>query len=283
MLCLSLCHSVFTKETESGAQILYQASSPDEMSLVSAARYFKYIFLKREIGNEIILQINNINKSFEVTHVLEYTSDRKRMSIIVKSPDGKIYLFSKGADIVMKERISQNKHIIRNTEKYLAEFANAGLRTLIVAYKELNVEEFENFDKKYQFELDHENKNLNNLFDCMESDLYLLGSTGIEDQLQDDVADTLNSFIEIGIKVWVLTGDKVETAISIAYSCKLLSNEFEVLELKEDIDVDEIKNSMETFLESINNFIGNKKFGLIICCNELAKILGSELLTNMVK
>ena len=61
----------------------------------------------------------------------------------------------------------------------------------------------------------------------IESKMILVGSTAIEDRLQEDVKETIEAFKETGIKVWVLTGDKVETAINIGYSCGLLNNQME--------------------------------------------------------
>lgn len=53
----------------------------------------------------------------------------------------------------------------------------------------------------------------------IETDLLLLGGTAIEDKLQDNVGQTIKQLKETGIKIWVLTGDKVETAINIGYAC----------------------------------------------------------------
>jgi magnesium-transporting ATPase (P-type) len=283
MLCLSICHSVFTKEpeTENEKTILYQASSPDELSLVSASRYFGFTFMKREIGDEVIIRIKNENLTYKVTHILEYSSERKRMSVIVKTPEGKIYLLCKGADSIVKQIISQNPSMVSTTEDFLTGFANAGLRTLMIAYKELNQNEYQEFDKKYQLERNNDNKSINELYDSIEKDLYLLGSTGIEDQLQEDLAKTLYSFIEIDIKIWVLTGDKVGTAISIAYSCNLLTRDFDIIEFKEDSTGREIEMSMQNFLEKVKQN-GTKKLGLVICSGELSKILANKTLTTMV-
>ena len=288
MMSLSLCHTVFTKEIPSENSndpiIIYQeASSPDELSLVSAARIFGYKFMKREIGNQVFLKINNKLNSFKITHILEYSSDRKRMSVIVKSPDGKIYLFSKGADSVMKNLITQNLSLIKTTEKFVSYFANSGLRTLMIAYKELSETEIEKFDKQYQIERNKDNHiKMNELFQNMEKGLYLLGSTGIEDQLQDNIADTLNSFIDIGIKMWVLTGDKVETAISVAFSCNLLTKDFEIMQFKEELEEEELEKQLDRFIDNENHDV-NKKIGLIICSDELALMLGNSRLRKKVK
>lgn len=60
------------------------------------------------------------------------------------------------------------------------------------------------------------------LQDDLEKELEIIGATAIEDKLQANVGSTIDAIKKAGIKVWVLTGDKIETAINIGYSCKLL-------------------------------------------------------------
>ena len=121
------------------------------------------------------------------------------------------------------------------------------------------------------------------VFDSIEKDLYLLGATAIDDKLQDDVGICLESFIKTGIKVWVLTGDKVDTAKSIAFSCKLLTHEFVILEFPEKSTYEELKIILEDHLKAINSKEReNKKFCLIMASDEMAKMMQSKKLTNKV-
>ena len=115
----------------------------------------------------------------------------------------------------------------------------------------------------------------------MEKDYYLLGCTAIEDQLQDNVAQTINDFIKIGIKVWVLTGDKIDSAVSIAYSCKLLTKDFIIFEFKEKNTIEEISVAICEF-NSIIDLESKRKFGLIIGTDELRLIFSNEELTENV-
>jgi magnesium-transporting ATPase (P-type) len=122
---------------------------------------------------------------------------------------------------------------------------------------------------------------LPNVFEKIERNLFLLGSTAIEDQLQDDVDDCLNSFIETGIKVWVLTGDKTDTAKSIAFSCNLITHEFVLFEFKENSSSIDIKNSIKDFLNKI--IVEPKdKYGLIVSIDEINKIMNNEHLREKV-
>ena len=196
------------------------------MALINAARYYKYIFIKRELGNKIILEINGDKIEYEVSHILEYSSERKRMSVVVHCPDGRIRLFAKGADSVINERVSMNKEQIIITDNHLHQFAKNGLRTLAIAYRELTTEEYQIFEDEYNKAIENLQKEflMPKVFESIENNLTLLGATAIEDKLQDNVGECLECFIKTGIKVWVLTGDKVETAKSIAFSCKLLTH-----------------------------------------------------------
>lgn len=281
LLCLALCHTAFTEEKESG--IIYQASSPDEMALINAARYYKHIFLKREIGNKIILEINGKKSEYEVSHILEYTSERKRMSVIVHCPDGKIRLYAKGADSVIKERVSLNKEQISVTDDHLHQFAKNGLRTLSIAFKELSSHDYSNFVKEYELAIDNYDKEnlLPKVFDSIENNLYLLGATAIDDKLQDNVGACLESFIKTGIKVWILTGDKVDTAKSIAFSCKLMTHEFIILEYPENATYEDLKMITDDYLKKVNE-LQNKKFCLVIASDEITKMMKSKKLTTKV-
>lgn len=120
------------------------------------------------------------------------------------------------------------------------------------------------------------------VFDKIEKDLYLLGSTAIEDQLQDDVDDVLFNFIKTGIKVWVLTGDKTDTAKSIAFSCKLITHEFILFEFREKTNYKDIYDKITEFLSKVNSG-PEKKYALIVSLDEINKIMTKPELIERVK
>ena len=189
------------------------------------------------------------------------------MSLIIKD-QGKCFLYSKGADSVMMPRIkfdadqdTEQQHV---TEDHLHKFATDGLRVLIIGYKELTEEQLDDFMTKFNKIKSSKSKtreeDLNKLFDNMEDKLELIGCTAIEDKLQDGVPETIGLLREADINIWMLTGDKMETAIEIAKSCNLfddkmtelmfsfnsldlitqtLDSELKYLELKELFDEDE--------------------------------------------
>jgi magnesium-transporting ATPase (P-type) len=148
LICLCLCNTVFTEERADN-EVVYQASSPDETALINAARYFNYKFLRREIGNKIVIEILGKIEEFVVTQIIEYSSERKRMSVVVKCSDGKIKVFMKGADSIVRQRISLNKDLVEATDAYLLNFAKDGLRTLMIAFKEISQSDYEIWEKEY--------------------------------------------------------------------------------------------------------------------------------------
>jgi len=255
-------------------KIIYQGSSPDEIALVNGARLFGYIFKNRDINNVITVEINKRDIEYECLNILEYSSDRKMMSVIIKCPDGIIRLYCKGADTVIRKLIKNNKDLLQYTDQHMLMFAQEGLRTLMIAYKEIPEKEYIEWNKKYLEVVNNplkKDKLISNLFEELEKDLCILGATGIEDQLQDNVSETLDILNRAGIKIWMLTGDKMDTAKSIAYSCKLLTDDSEIIELKENFTLDQIKNTLFTYMETCLSRSG--KFSLIVGMEELNVIL----------
>lgn len=203
-----------------------------------------------------------MNKKFEILDVLEFDSTRKRMSIILKDTNtNKIMLYCKGAEsFVLKQCIGysvNSEGIIENNKmkqclKDINRFAENGWRTLVLSMKELKLDEYNKIKLKlneaYNDILDRKSK-IAKIFDEIESNLILVGSTAIEDKLQDDVANTLDTIRKAGIKVWVLTGDKKETAINISYSCKHFSNDMYKFVLTDTNDPVLIQNELKKFKE----------------------------------
>ncbi|XP_047509225.1 phospholipid-transporting ATPase IF [Pieris napi] len=209
---------------ENGSKMDYQGSSPDEKALVEAADRFQVTFLGDE-GNSLVLKVGTITEMYERLQLIEFTSERKRMSVIVKDKDGKIWLFCKGAESSVFP-ICKDSVQIEETERDITAFATKGLRTLAVAYREIPTEEYDRVAESIKH-LDGSSaealQRVNQQYVVLEQQLTLLGATAVEDCLQDDVEDTLASLRRAGIKIWVLTGDKVETAINVSQSCGHIS------------------------------------------------------------
>ena len=284
MINLCLCNSVIIdkKLFDKSNIIKYQASSPDEMALVSFARSQNYIFLDRTSDDFIILEINKKKLNYKILNILEYSSERKRMSVICQSPDGEIYHYIKGADSTVEKFLteeSKKSFELQKTKEYLLDYSNHGLRTLMLAFKRMSKEEYTSWKNEYETikkNPNHKEEDILELYNKIESNFTILGSTAIEDQLQDNVNDVIDSFVSIGIKVWMLTGDKFETAKNIAYSCKLFQNNMTIFEIKECNSKNELKNLLKSTITNNKKIIDNKNklynLGLIIGGNELEEI-----------
>ena len=236
---LSTCHTVIPeKKDENVESIKYQAASPDEGALVEGAVLLGYRFIARKPRAVSILK-NGVEQEFELLAVCEFNSTRKRMSAIFRCPDGRIRCFCKGADTVIIERLAkaENPHV-EATLQHLEEYAAEGLRTLCLAMREVDEAEFKEwlqiFNQAATTVSGNRAEELDKAAELIEHDFMLLGATAIEDKLQDGVPDTIHTLQQAGIKVWVLTGDRQETAINIGMSCKLISEDMTLLIVNED-------------------------------------------------
>ncbi|CAM4528908.1 unnamed protein product [Lepidochelys kempii] len=223
---LSLCHTVMPEEKNAG-ELVYQVQSPDEGALVTAARNFGFIFKSRTPETITVEEMGKL-VTYQLLAILDFNNIRKRMSVIVQSPDGQIKLYCKGADTILFERLHpSNEELMSLTSNHLEEFAGEGLRTLALAYKNLTEEHFKEWSKILQeanTSLDSRNEYLAAAYEEIEKDMMLLGATAIEDKLQEGVTETIASLSLANIKIWVLTGDKQETAMNIGYSCNMLTD-----------------------------------------------------------
>ncbi|KAI1484867.1 hypothetical protein F5X96DRAFT_399605 [Biscogniauxia mediterranea] len=349
LLCMALCHTCLP-ETRADGEITFQAASPDELALVQAARDLGYLLIDRP-AQSIKLRHRNpegefVTETYEVLDVVEFSSKRKRMSIVIRMPDGRICVFCKGADNVVLPRLRLS-HLARakaaeverrasrrrsveaerarhhrqsyasdvptdmsrrdsffrrdsarkstdlsrqhsgvsediatwlarreaqdfeedetanedasrvprdsiisshdGTEshktivdesiaaddgaifercfQHVGEFASEGLRTLLFAYRYISDEEYGEWKQVYRAAttslVDRQNR-IEEAAESIERDFDLAGATAIEDKLQEGVPETIDKLRRANIKVWMLTGDKRETAIEIAHSARLV-------------------------------------------------------------
>jgi phospholipid-translocating ATPase len=258
MLALALCHTVIS-ETVPGdpPRIEFKAQSPDEAALVATARDLGFTVLGRS-SDGIRLNVLGEERTYTVLNTLEFNSTRKRMSAIIRMPDNRIILFCKGADSIIYSRLApgEQPELRRATAEHLEMFAREGLRTLCIAQRELGEAEYQKWNHEHELAAaaiqDREDK-LEAVSDAIERDLTLLGGTAIEDRLQEGVPDTIALLAEAGIKLWVLTGDKVETAINIGFSCNLLNNDMELIVFKiEDDQISTAEAELDKHLARFN-------------------------------
>jgi phospholipid-translocating ATPase len=266
MLVLALCHTVLPDRiSEDPPKIEFKAQSPDEAALVATARDCGYSLIDRTTHG-VTVSVQGVEKEFEVLSTLEFNSARKRMSAVVRMPDtGKIFLFCKGADSIIYSRLTKGaqQELRRQTAEHLEVFAREGLRTLCIAQKELSEEEYLSWSREHDIAsqaVHNREEKLEEVSDAIERDLTLLGGTAIEDRLQDGVPDTIALLAEAGIKLWVLTGDKVETAINIGFSCNLLDNSMDLIVFKVDEDTPEAAAALlDRYLREYFNMTGSEE------------------------
>uniref|UniRef100_A0A8C3V0G5 Phospholipid-transporting ATPase n=1 Tax=Catharus ustulatus TaxID=91951 RepID=A0A8C3V0G5_CATUS len=213
---LCLCHTVQIKEADQVDGLVahperkctYISSSPDEIALVKGA------------------------EKYQLLHVLNFDPVRRRMSVIVRTSTGQLLLFCKGADSSIFPRVQQEE--IQQTKVHVDRNAMDGYRTLCVAFKELTEKEYDRIDRQLneaKMALQDREEKMAKVFDDTEADMHLIGATAVEDRLQEQLAETIEALHAAGMKVWVLTGDKMETAKSTCYACRLFQTSTELLEL----------------------------------------------------
>uniref|UniRef100_A0A3P8YCR5 Phospholipid-transporting ATPase n=1 Tax=Esox lucius TaxID=8010 RepID=A0A3P8YCR5_ESOLU len=222
---------------EPGAdELIYEAESPDEAALVHAARAYGCTLRGRSVEHLLVELPGMGSLAVRLLHILPFDSTRKRMSVVVRHPlTNQVVVYTKGADSVIMDLAESPKsaersdsmqgHIRKQTQKHLDDYAREGLRTLCIAKKVLEEEEYEVWLKHQVFaETSIENREelLMESALRLETNITLLGATGIVDRLQEEVPETIEALQKAGVKVWVLTGDKQETAINIACACRLL-------------------------------------------------------------
>ena len=220
--CLSLCHTVHIAKTDERNVIMYKAESPDEQALVQTAADNGYVYCGRHV-NTIELQVPTKDKRerYEVLHTIEFSSARKRMSVILRRySDNEIIMYSKGADAMIYSRMGPGQEDMQKaTDGNLEEFASRGLRTLCLAQRSLDANVYKTWAHKYQeasvLTTDREER-MEELASELEQDLQLIGATAIEDRLQDGVPETIADLKRAGINIWVATGDKLETAVALS-------------------------------------------------------------------
>ncbi|KAF9365034.1 hypothetical protein BGX34_011602 [Mortierella sp. NVP85] len=334
LLAMALCHDAVPElmDESDPLSLKYQAASPDENALVAGAKELGFVFLERTRGG---IRVRSLPKSadenvtdefYEVLNIIEFSSKRKRMSVIYRMPDGQICLFTKGADSIILERVRDPKTTLddfqmlespvpftpvsphgydgadplesleysesgktrkhaadrsstsgagvgygdmnrkgydrhqastdgyplqsddeigayffghspgwtpsemreyQQTMDHIQEYATTGLRTLLYGHRFLSESEYKEWAKQYadaQSAIEGRQEKLEQVAEVLEQNLDMTGATAIEDKLQAGVPETIDKLRRAGIRLWMLTGDKRETAINIGYSCRLIKD-----------------------------------------------------------
>ncbi|KAG0193037.1 hypothetical protein DFQ28_006778 [Apophysomyces sp. BC1034] len=278
---LALCHTAIAErpDEDNPDYIEYKAQSPDEAALVATARDLGFVFLGYETKTRTMtIEVMGEVQRFTLLNVLEFNSTRKRMSVIVKPQNtDKIVLLCKGADSVIYERLctefghqtrlADTQEKLRDvTNDHLENYANEGLRTLCLAYRFISREEYEPWNKQFQeasASLYNRDEKVDEVCEQIERNMLLMGGTAIEDRLQEGVPETIAELATSGIKLWVLTGDKTETAINIGFACNLLTTGMDIMIVRAQ-NREDTEAQLKSTLEKISDPKATGKHALVI-------------------
>ncbi|XP_045120592.1 probable phospholipid-transporting ATPase IIB isoform X4 [Portunus trituberculatus] len=237
---LALCHNVTPvyeegvnpaleegDEIQTSHSVNYQASSPDEVALVKWTESVGLPLVHRDLTTLTLRTPQGKMLTYTVLQIFPFTSESKRMGIIVRErmedeSSGQVVLYMKGADTVMASMVEYNDWL----EEECINLAQKGLRTLVVARKVLTTEQYTHFEQRYnaaKLSVTERGSRVAAVVETLECDLELLCLTGVEDKLQTNVKQTLELLRNAGMRIWMLTGDKLETATCIAKSSRLVS------------------------------------------------------------
>ncbi|KAJ7028850.1 phospholipid-transporting ATPase 1 [Mycena alexandri] len=265
---LALCHSVLAEQHGGGAKdddgkaplrVQYKAESPDEAALVGAARDVGFVFVGK--GREMAeIEVLGATERWTLLRVLEFNSTRKRMSCVYRAPDGRLVMYCKGADSVIYARLAADHDPVLKeaTRRDMEAFANNGLRTLCVAWRVLSQEEYSRWGRVYDEatnRIDGRDEAIEAACEQLERNLTILGATALEDKLQEGVPEAIEMLHRAGIKLWILTGDKLQTAIEIGYSCNLLKADMDLMILSADSQ-QQARAQIEAGLNKIASVLG---------------------------
>ncbi len=285
LTCLTVCHTVVVEKQKSGS-VTYQAESPDEGALVHGATPLGYVLQDRTAdfitvscrgiveqdegggkateGKAAEVQAaqgtagDDAIRKYEILATNGFDATRKRMSIVVRNPQGKIVVYCKGADNKMLEVMGRTRitaEEVATLNDHLGAFARVGLRTLVMGRRELTQEEYETWANEYdaaRTAVEGRDEKLSACASSIEDDLELIGASAIEDKLQDGVPDAIKQLRASGVSVWVLTGDKAETAKNIGKSCQLLTPSMQIIEVDKD-DEQELDTQLTRWLTVLGN------------------------------
>lgn len=250
---LAVCHNVTPSFEEN--EMFYQASSPDEVAIVKWTETVGMTLYYRD-RERIKLRIGDDDEllEFEILHLFPFTSESKRMGILVRDfQTNEIIFYQKGADSVMGQIVQKSDWL----DEECGNMAREGLRTLVIGRKKLSEAELAAFEEKYHEAktsiMDRNEKIQQVTGELLERDLELLALTGVEDKLQEDVKRALELLRQAKIRVWMLTGDKVETATCIALSSKLVARNQTIYTLQNVVELEAIEDAVRNLSHRYDN------------------------------
>ncbi|EQC39924.1 hypothetical protein SDRG_02580 [Saprolegnia diclina VS20] len=233
--CLLLCHSA-----RIGSDGTVSATSPDEVALLAAASDFDCAF-DGVSSNRIQIVLFGQQETYTLLACNAFDSLRKCMSVLVqRDSTDEYWLYCKGADNALLHP-SNATRARQDVETHIRSFACLGLRTLVFGRQQLDAKAARAWLDAYavaQVAVHDREHSLHVLATTIEASerMEILGGSGVEDKLQDGVYAATSLLTKAGIRVWMLTGDKDETAVALAHAAGLLSTKSLVLPLCDGAD-----------------------------------------------
>ncbi|CAM2716513.1 unnamed protein product [Rotaria socialis] len=268
-------------ELLSATAISYQASSPDEIAIVDWTERIGLTLVHRSLKS-MTLKLNSTEQLFdyEILQLFPFTPETKRMGIIVRDENtNEIIFYLKGADTVMQNIVQYNDWL----QEESSNMAREGLRTLVIAKKLLTQEKYQEFEQKItkaRLQTINRSRYVREVIETLECDMELLGVTGVEDKLQVDVRQTLESLHNSGIKIWMLTGDKLETATCIAKSSKLIRRNDDIYIMKQVATREECLQELNIFKRKLDACLVITGDALQICLSFYEKDLMESIIES---
>eukprot|EP00002_Diphylleia_rotans_P016511 TRINITY_DN3214_c0_g1_i1.p1 TRINITY_DN3214_c0_g1~~TRINITY_DN3214_c0_g1_i1.p1 ORF type:complete len:1121 (-),score=196.54 TRINITY_DN3214_c0_g1_i1:311-3673(-) len=253
-LALSICHTVHAELVD--GKIEYKASSSDEEALVLAANKAGYRLVSRSL-QRIVVDVHDLLCEYKIVDICHFDSTRKMMTVVVEDSNGHIFAYSKGADSSIMQVVEHSSRgsvdCFKRCGVQIHQFATEGYRTLCVAFRTMERDEcqaWRRYMEKAKSTIGNREKKMLKGYRKVEHGLTLLGVTAIEDCLQEGVPETLGRLFQADIKVWMLTGDKLETAVNIGKSCGFIT-QATATHILTGFTSDEVEQSLSSIEEKV--------------------------------
>ncbi|XP_020267919.1 probable phospholipid-transporting ATPase 8 isoform X2 [Asparagus officinalis] len=259
---LAICHTAIPVLNNKSDEVSYEAESPDESAFVVAAREIGFEFYRKTHASISLHEFDpsigrKVDRTYQLLNVLEFSSSRKRMSVIVRTEENQLMIFCKGADSVIFGKLDKEVQLQpfeSATKSHISKYSESGLRTMAIAYRILSEEEYRIWNDEFSMARNSVGADHDTLVEVasekIERDLILIGATAVEDRLQKGVPECIDKLQQAGIKIWVLTGDKLETAVNIGFACHLLKKGMKQIIITLDaLDIEASKKKDKKYVE----------------------------------
>lgn len=304
------------KDSPNSSHLNYQASSPDEVALVKTAAEFgcklsfrdektikirnsyikkKVVEKEHELNSsffsqhtdtisenenfDLINQENYYEEEYEILNCFPFSSETKRMGIILRNKKyNYIVFYIKGAESVIKDLIKEES--VSYMKENCENLAFQGLRTLVYGFKLISQDDYLAWEIKYNQalnSLDDRPRKIASVMTLIEMNFEFLCVTGVEDLLQENVLETVDSLRQAGIKIWMLTGDKVETATCIGISTGIKHKSQGISFIVNSNDNMYVKSCLENLKMNNNNSKSNNLLVIDGPCLDIAMSYYEEL------